>query len=425
MSTSTCTAWARLISQDPDQPDILFPTRPNEPKCFKMKDEWIIYQSPQTSTVKMANFSPSKIRIDFTWLKQNEEQMLCGGEVITFYSQNKKIADYIFVLMRESKNNLKRNKPLKEPADAVVLKKSTKVQKEEDIKEKLVCSICLEILYKPVSICPCSHRYCSGCLSKNIEYSTKCPICREEILSFQKHSSLDALIDQVIKSYPSLQRSEEDRLSLDGNDLISKGYQIIRDEDGVYFGQSKDEKKHGEGKMTYEGGMIYQGNWKDGKREGKGTATAKRGSIYEGEFSNGFLKKSNVKITFTNGNVYSGEIEGPLMHGKGILSFQNGDQYRGEFVKGKKEGIGAYFFQNGDRYIGNFVNQVRDGYGKMEYANGDFYEGNWNNDQKDGEGAFKYSHGLEFRGFWKNNEIDGEGKFMYGEYVFKGKWEKS
>lgn len=52
----------------------------------------------------------------------------------------------------------------------------------------LVCSICLELLYKPISVNPCGHVFCERCVRRYLETSLSkitCPLCREIIVSCQ------------------------------------------------------------------------------------------------------------------------------------------------------------------------------------------------------------------------------------------------
>jgi len=38
-----------------------------------------------------------------------------------------------------------------------------------------------------------------------------------------------------------------------------------------------------------------------------------------------------AKVTYPNGDIYEGNFEGNLRHGKGIMKFFNGRQYRGKW----------------------------------------------------------------------------------------------
>ena len=56
--------------------------------------------------------------------------------------------------------------------------------------------------------------------------------------------------------------------------------------DMLYEGEWKDDKKHGQGKVTYSDGAVYEGEWKDGERHGQGKVTYSggKGKVYEGEW---------------------------------------------------------------------------------------------------------------------------------------------
>ena len=56
-------------------------------------------------------------------------------------------------------------------------------------------------------------------------------------------------------------------------------------------GEWKDNKIHGQGKMTYSNGDIYEGEWKDNKIHGRGRLTLTNGEIYEGKWKNNIREK--------------------------------------------------------------------------------------------------------------------------------------
>ena len=87
---------------------------------------------------------------------------------------------------------------------------------------------------------------------------------------------------------------------------------------GVYVGEKKDGKRHGQGTLTKPNGDKYVGEFKDGEMTGQGTYTHSDGSSYEGEWKDG--KK----------------------HGYGTLTYLNGEKYYGEFKDGKRNGQGTY-----------------------------------------------------------------------------------
>ena len=40
---------------------------------------------------------------------------------------------------------------------------------------------------------------------------------------------------------------------------------------GVYVGEEKDGKRHGQGTLTFSNGSSYEGEYRDDKRHGQGT----------------------------------------------------------------------------------------------------------------------------------------------------------
>ena len=97
---------------------------------------------------------------------------------------------------------------------------------------------------------------------------------------------------------------------------------------GVYVGEKKDGKRHGQGKFKWSDGDKYVGEFKDGKQDGQGTYTHSDGRKYVGEWKDG--KK----------------------HGYGTLTYLNGEKYYGEFKDGKRNGQGTLTKPNGDKYVG-------------------------------------------------------------------------
>jgi len=53
--------------------------------------------------------------------------------------------------------------------------------KDAAILEQIKCGICLETLYKSVTLVPCQHNFCAGCYSECMEQSDACPHCRCQV----------------------------------------------------------------------------------------------------------------------------------------------------------------------------------------------------------------------------------------------------
>ena len=57
---------------------------------------------------------------------------------------------------------------------------------------------------------------------------------------------------------------------------------------GVYVGEKKDGKRHGQGILTFSDGSKYEGEYRDDKKHGQGTKNFSDGNSYEGEWKDGF-----------------------------------------------------------------------------------------------------------------------------------------
>jgi hypothetical protein len=103
---------------------------------------------------------------------------------------------------------------------------------------------------------------------------------------------------------------------------------------GVYEGKFIDDKKDGEGIMTYTNGDIYSGNWINDKKNGFG------------------------KMIYLNGDIYSGNWNNNKRYGMGKIIYANGDIYYGNWKDNKKNGDGVITI-NGIEYSGTWINNVQ------------------------------------------------------------------
>ena len=124
-----------------------------------------------------------------------------------------------------------------------------------------------------------------------------------------------------------------------------------------YVGTFVDDKRTGQGTLTWSNGDKYVGAFVDGKRTGQGT------------------------LTWSNGNKYVGTFVDGKRTGQGTLTWSNGDKYVGAFVDDKRTGQGTYTFANGNKYVGAFVDDKFSGQGTFTSANGTIQAGIWANDK--------------------------------------------
>ena len=95
---------------------------------------------------------------------------------------------------------------------------------------------------------------------------------------------------------------------------------------GIYIGEKKDGKRHGQGELTFSDGSKYEGEFKDEKKHGQGTETYSDGSSYEGEWKDG---KQDGKGTYTwSGGKYVGEWKDGYKTGKGTITTSLGFNFK-------------------------------------------------------------------------------------------------
>jgi len=116
---------------------------------------------------------------------------------------------------------------------------------------------------------------------------------------------------------------------------------------GIYVGEFKSSKRHGQGTFTWAGGAKYVGEyvgeWKDDKPNGRGEWTSPYSSVkYVGEYKDG-KRHGQGSMTLSDGDNYVGQWEDHKFHGQGILTDGDGEYvYVGQFKGGEQHGHGTY-----------------------------------------------------------------------------------
>lgn len=103
-------------------------------------------------------------------------------------------------------------------------KKQTETNDDEcdEIEDHLTCSICQGILYKCISLQPCTHCFCAGCYSEWMTLSQECPQCRMTVDRIAPNYVVNNLIEAYLKQHPNKKRDEEDLRELDEKNKITQ-----------------------------------------------------------------------------------------------------------------------------------------------------------------------------------------------------------
>ncbi|KAJ9092719.1 hypothetical protein QFC19_008644 [Naganishia cerealis] len=70
---------------------------------------------------------------------------------------------------------------------------------EKELALTLECDVCTSLFYEPMTT-PCGHTFCSRCLARSLDHSTRCPVCRQDLptFSFYQDHPVNKLLASVV-----------------------------------------------------------------------------------------------------------------------------------------------------------------------------------------------------------------------------------
>jgi hypothetical protein len=119
------------------------------------------------------------------------------------------------------------------------------------------------------------------------------------------------------------------------------------------------------------------------------------------------------KVTYTNGDSYTGQLQGGKPHGQGVMTETDGTKYEGNFKDGERDGKGILTYQNGTKYEGNFKGDLQCGQGVMTYPWGGSESGEYRYGSLNGKGVMTETDGTKYEGNFKDGRIHGTGVMQY------------
>ena len=170
--------------------------------------------------------------------------------------------------------------------------------------------------------------------------------------------------------------------------------------------------------IRYSNGDVYTGDIEDIYRHGSGVMNFNTtGDVYEGAFSEDTLTGYG-KYYYANGDIYEGYLSNGSKEGTGIYTWASWTDdskqerevtavYDGAFRNGLANGNGVFEWKtDGSRYEGSFADGVKEGSGKFYFSNGDYYEGGFSDDKRSGSGYYRWANGETYTGNFINNYMD-------------------
>ncbi|CAG7940245.1 unnamed protein product [Penicillium nalgiovense] len=93
-----------------------------------------------------------------------------------------------------------------------------------DLEKELVCSICTELLYQPLTLLDCLHTFCGSCVkewfsaqgSRRSRASPRftCPSCRTEVRDTRPNATVTTLLDMVLSAHPDRDRAADEKAEI-------------------------------------------------------------------------------------------------------------------------------------------------------------------------------------------------------------------
>lgn len=74
---------------------------------------------------------------------------------------------------------------------------------EKELALTLECDVCTSLFHEPMTT-PCGHTFCSRCLARSLDHSTRCPVCRQDLPTFafyQDHPTNKLLSSVVVTAF--------------------------------------------------------------------------------------------------------------------------------------------------------------------------------------------------------------------------------
>ncbi|KIW15727.1 hypothetical protein PV08_05777 [Exophiala spinifera] len=111
-----------------------------------------------------------------------------------------------------------------------------------NLEKELVCFICTEILYQPLTLLDCLHTFCGSCLKEWFSHQHRkalhshssssaaaytCPTCRAVVKDVQHNAMINTLLEMFLAANPEKDRSQEEKAEMaqaykPGDDILPK-----------------------------------------------------------------------------------------------------------------------------------------------------------------------------------------------------------
>ncbi|KAK6008805.1 hypothetical protein QM012_000708 [Aureobasidium pullulans] len=100
--------------------------------------------------------------------------------------------------------------------------KASEGGRDLDLEKELSCSICTDVLYRPLTLLDCLHSFCGSCLKEWFAWQASskghvfsCPACRAVVRDTRPNATLSTLLDMFLQAHPDKGKTAQEKLDMD------------------------------------------------------------------------------------------------------------------------------------------------------------------------------------------------------------------
>jgi E3 ubiquitin-protein ligase CHFR len=143
---------------------------------------------------------------------------------------------------------------------------------DEKIKSTVICQICMEVMFQPVSLYPCMHNFCGGCFSDwHGRGNVECPSCRAKVNEVKKSHVIVNLVDAYFAKHPEAKRNKEELDELDAANKFKVDRVVLNKTDFKSDGSATSDSE--------EIAPAFRGRARARARAGSGVAAVRQQAV--------------------------------------------------------------------------------------------------------------------------------------------------
>lgn len=95
------------------------------------------------------------------------------------------------------------------------VKRAASAKKRPKMRDDLTCGICQDVFHQPITLWPCMHTFCGGCLASWLDRSEDCPMCRVHVEALRPNLPVRNVADTFLEENPDMRRDAVELADMD------------------------------------------------------------------------------------------------------------------------------------------------------------------------------------------------------------------